>query len=538
MTMLSLFSGGGMFDLAAARVGIETVAMSEIEPFATAVTNKRFPQAKQLGDVTKIDGGAIEPCDLVTFGSPCTSWSIAGKQQSFDGQSGLFVEAIRVMREMLAASEGAFPRYFLFENVPNLLSINGGADWKIVMDSFADLGFICDANILDAQEFGVAQRRKRIFVVGVNRRYFDPAAFAAVPNCRNKRMKRALDSWGGACAACVNENERSSFSSSLGECFHGLVSRPHEPVRQKLSDILERDADPKYILSAKACLGILRRAESRGKVLPAVLSQALRAQAGLCAEGEPRALQGAAIFEPGAISRLKSLYFYEECAGTLRAAGGDNRPAVVYDARGNGDGDVANTLTGDHENRVTDYTSIVAYGISSYHSEAMKSANPTAGIYEAQTARTLDQQGGSPARNQGGVAICMTTGCYTQVCEEKAPCLQARDFKDPQILIQPHYLIRRLTERECLTLMGLPPDWCDGLAIESPTEDDFLFWEAVFFALGKKKSRKQIAKWLANPYTANAVYALAGNGVCVNVAEWVLQGLCEYDTKRRRIIPI
>jgi DNA (cytosine-5)-methyltransferase 1 len=514
--MLSLFSGGGMFDLAAARVGVETTAMSEIEPFAIAVTNKRFPQAKQLGDVTKIDGGAIEPCDLVTFGSPCTSWSIAGKQQSFDGQSGLFVEAIRVMREMLAASGGAFPRYFLFENVPNLLSINGGADWKIVMDSFADLGFICDANILDTQEFGVAQRRKRVFVVGVNRKYFAPAAFADVPNCRDKRMQRALDAW-------------------QGETFHGLVSRPHEPVRQKLSDILERDVDQKYTLSRKACLGILRRAESRGKVLPAVLSQALRAQAGLCIDDKPTDFQGAAAFEPGSISRLRSPYFYEEHAGTLRAAGGDNRPAVVYDARGNGDGETANTITGDHENRVTDYTAL-----------ALTPAVSIAGNVIDRTAHSGANGIGvnlevSPTLNTAdrhAVSYAMTTGCFAQIRAEQAATLCCRDFKDPQILIQPRYLIRRLTERECLTLMGLPPDWCDDLAIESPTEDDFLFWEAVFFALGKKKSRKQIAKWLAKPYAANAVYALAGNGVCVSVAEWALQGLCEYDTKRRNIIPI
>jgi DNA (cytosine-5)-methyltransferase 1 len=119
----------------------------------------------------------------------------------------------------------------------------------------------------------------------------------------------------------------------------------------------------------------------------------------------------------------------------------------------------------------------------------------------------------------------MTTGCFTGVGKEIAATLQCRDAKDPQIVIRPHYITRRLTERECLTLMGLPPDWCDGLSIESPTEDDFLFWEGVFLTLGKKKSRRQIAKWLAQPYKSNAVYALAGNGVCVNVAEWVLQGI-------------
>jgi site-specific DNA-cytosine methylase len=153
-----------------------------------------------------------------------------------------------------------FPRYFLFENVPNLLSINGGADWKIVMDSFAQLGFICDPNILDAQEFGVAQRRKRIFVAGINRRFFDAAAFEGIPCVRDKRIQKAIEAWDG-------------------ETFHGVTSRPHEPVRQKLSDILEHDFDRKYILTARACRGILNRSASRGKVLPAILDYALRSQA-------------------------------------------------------------------------------------------------------------------------------------------------------------------------------------------------------------------------------------------------------------------
>jgi DNA (cytosine-5)-methyltransferase 1 len=279
---------------------------------------------------------------------------------------------------------------------------------------------------------------------------------------------------------------------------------------------------------------------------------------------------------------------------------------VVYDARGNGNGDVAGTLTGDHQNRVTDYTSLVAYGISSYDSNAMKSPNPHAGIYEAKTARTLDTQGGSPACNQGGMAVvafaenqrsevrdlrdcagalaaqpgmkqqtfiaqekpvyslegngqrpshkgsgvseevsptlnsveqhqvayAMTTGNYTQVCEEKAPCLQARDYKDPPIISRPHYIVRRLTPKECAVLQGFPRDWCAGLETPEPTEEDIAFWAEVFetqrrvIGTSKKpKSRSQIIKWLQNPHTDGKEYQLWGNGLCADCASFVLQAV-------------
>jgi DNA-cytosine methyltransferase len=248
---------------------------------------------EHLGDITKIDGGKIEPCEIVSFGSPCTDISIAGKGEGISAaRSGLFFEAVRVMREMLEATENAYPRYFLFENVPNLVSIHGGEDWKTVMDEFAALGFICDPNILDAQEFGVAQRRKRIFIVGINRKFYDPADFADVPNARDKRMQKAVDLWGG-------------------ETFHGITSRPHEITRQHLSEILEHDVDPKYYLTKAACLGILRRVDAKGKQIPPLLRSALENQAELFVgseNGDPM------TFEPGATARLpKGKYWSGMC---------------------------------------------------------------------------------------------------------------------------------------------------------------------------------------------------------------------------------
>jgi len=466
---------------------------------------------EHLGDIKHIDGGEIEPCELVTFGSPCVDISIAGKGGGISAErSGLFFEAIRVIREMLEATVGEYPVAFLFENVPNLLSIHGGADWNIVMDSFSDLGFICDPNILDSQEFGVAQRRKRIFIVGINRRYFSPSHFDGITNARAKRMQRAVDVWGG-------------------ETFHGITSRPHEIHRQRLSEILERDVDAKYYLSDTACSGILRRVDAKGKEIPGLLRAALEYQAGLPCSASDGA---ACSFEAGSMVRKNSRAAWEDIAPTLRAAvhGGDNHPSVAM-AIENYPSDSRMGVGG---SSVPLCTEPVVYGISSVASHAMNSPNPKTGVYETNTAKTLDTSTQAPC-NQGGLVICATTGSYAQACKEQSPTLQARDYKSPPVINQPgaasappSYIVRRLTPRECLVLMNLPPDWCDGIEISEPTETDYTFWESVFSALGKKKSRKQIGRWLAKPYSDGACYKMAGNGVVTEVARWVLDGIVNY----------
>lgn len=594
ITALSLFSGGGMIDLAAERVGIETAYLSEVEPFAIAVTNMHFPKAKQLGDVTAIDGGKIKPCDIVMFGSPCQSWSIAGKRESWNGKSGLFTEAIRIMREMLEATNGDYPRYFLFENVPNLVSIDKSSAFKIVMDSFSDLGFICDPNLLDSQNFGVAQRRLRLFVVGINRRHYNPECFADdYTHLRHKRLTKPLLLWGG-------------------ETFSGIATRPHTEERQHLSEILERDADKKYNLSGLACSGILRRVDARGKKIPKLLRDALEAQAyGIIAEGTT---SDPVAFHAGELQRLDGGH-WSNVVPTLRAEShsGDNGAAVAYEnhssasrykeitdgvfpvipARfgtgGNSQHLIAEPVGAFIDGQGADAGSILpkAYGICSRQSNSMLSDNPYSGVYEAETAKTLDTSSQRADKNQGGLAIVCMEGngqrpshkgvgasedgiAYTlntierlTVCYQDSDkpvvmgcgsfgsasvdichTLEARQYKDPPVVGSPdlvtaptaqRYVVRRLTERECLALMGLPRDWCDGLGNDNPTDEDIAFWSDVFEThrkiLGKNtkpRTKNQIVKWLRDPYSAAACYKLAGNGAVVNVCEWLLQGVADY----------
>lgn len=191
LTLGSLFDGSGGFPLAGLTVGVRPLWASEIEPFPIRVTKKNLPMMEHVGDVRCLHGSQLEPVDILTFGSPCTDLSNAGKRVGIQGEaSGLFFEAIRIVKEMREATNGQYPRYCVWENVPGAFSTNGGQDFRSVLSSFAH---VCDSEapdipmpkngrwarsgaivgdgysiawrVLDAQYFGVPQRRKRIFLV-------------------------------------------------------------------------------------------------------------------------------------------------------------------------------------------------------------------------------------------------------------------------------------------------------------------------------------------------------------------------------------
>lgn len=195
MTLGSLFDGAGTIPFAAQLCGITPVWSSEIEKFPCEVTAKRFPNMKQLGDITKINGREIEPVDIIAGGSPCQDLSVAGKRAGLDGErSSLFMEQIRIIKEMRdetskRADEPIRPRYAVWENVPGAFSSNKGEDFRVVLeelckvkDESADVprplgggwkpcgcivgdGYSVAWRVLDAQFWGVPQRRRRIWLV-------------------------------------------------------------------------------------------------------------------------------------------------------------------------------------------------------------------------------------------------------------------------------------------------------------------------------------------------------------------------------------
>ena len=197
-TIGSLFDGSGGFPLAATMCGGVPKWASEVEPYPIAVTKSRFPNVKHLGSVTDIKGGEIEPVDVITFGSPCQDLSVAGKRAGLKHEangddettrSGLFMEAVRIIKEMREATNGVYPRFALWENVPGAFSSNKGEDFRIVLqeliqiveptavmppvpkngwpyaDSYCGDGWSIAYRVLDAQYWGVPQRRRRIYLV-------------------------------------------------------------------------------------------------------------------------------------------------------------------------------------------------------------------------------------------------------------------------------------------------------------------------------------------------------------------------------------
>ena len=198
MTLGSLFDGIGGFPLAAVHCGGVPVWASEIEPFPMRVTKLRFPDMIHVGDITKLDGAKLPPVDVICGGSPCQDLSVAGLRKGLAGErSGLFMDQVRIVKEMRAEDERRGvsddfirPRYLVWENVPGAFSSANGEDFRAVLEEIvhikdstchvprpdtgrwesagaAILGdqFSLAWRVLDAQYWGVAQRRRRIFLV-------------------------------------------------------------------------------------------------------------------------------------------------------------------------------------------------------------------------------------------------------------------------------------------------------------------------------------------------------------------------------------
>ena len=190
LTLGSLFDGSGGCPLAGILAGVTPLWASEIEPFAVRVTTKRLPQMKHYGDVSRMNGADLPPVDIITFGSPCQDMSIAGRRDGLDGsRSSLFYEAIRIVKEMREKTNGEKPRFIVWENVPGAFSSNKGQDFKAVLeavigvkepaaqvpapdkrgwpnaDYYVGDGWSVAYRVLDAQWWGVPQRRARIFLV-------------------------------------------------------------------------------------------------------------------------------------------------------------------------------------------------------------------------------------------------------------------------------------------------------------------------------------------------------------------------------------
>ena len=550
--------------------GIVPVWKSEIEPFPIAVTEKRLPFVKHLGDINNINGAEIDPVDIITFGSPCTDLSVAGKRQGLNAErSGLFFQAIRIIKEMRGATNGKYPRFAVWENVTGAFSSNGGEDFRCVLEEFckiknADLsvpkpekwtkaGEIMGENFsvayrtFDAQYWGVPQRRMRVYLVA--------------------------DFEGGCASKILFESE--GMSGYSAESF-----RAWQETAQSFGNCSEETGSG---------LMFENHSQDTRYTGPLNVAQTVSATYGTGGNNQPFVVESSVV--PATLK--------------IRCGHGNSgRGALIQKNK-------SATLSCNN-----DQTLFVpkAYGICGKYSNSMLSDNPNSGFYEAETSRTIDTSNQSPCKNQGGMVVVEGNGSrpshhgdgykesetmYTLNCtenhavsygigrpamnqgynarfsfqieeeksptlvasgaggiahpkystsknshhtvakKEKANTLVASDYKDPPVVNDStpeiEYIVRRLTPQECALLQGMPTWWCDDLGTENPTEEQITWWQNVFEtynkAVGKtckSKSHKQIEKWLKNPYSDSAAYKMWGNGIASSNALFVLTGITYY----------
>lgn len=373
---------------------------------------------KHLGDITKIHGDQIEPVDCITFGSPCQGLSMAGKRLGFDdNRSVLFLDAARIIKEMRTATNGMYPTFAIWENVPGAFSSNGGEDFRAVLEELARVeepnasiprpsgrggrwskagaiagnGWSLAWRQLDAQYWGVSQRRKRIALV--------------------------VD-FGGQRAAEILF-ERTSLSGNPCESIPAWKNFARTPE----ASVAGYD---RMVESGNSITGDAESegtGRSGGKGTGRVLESDHRETSTRCTEPAAYTLKIRSGCEGGG----KGALVQTELSATVSTLQDQTLfQPVVYDARGNGDGKIVPTITGDHENRITDYTAI-AIERKTFNEQSFSHYK------ESDKCSTLKAKAG----NIGNGSECLIA--------EKAI----------------RWIVRRLTPVECERLQGYPDGYTD-----------------------------------------------------------------------------
>lgn len=554
----SLFDGIGGFPLAGKLAGMMPVWASEIEPFPIRVTEKRLQEMKHYGDIHGLSGAELEQVDVVTFGSPCQDLSIAGRREGLSGErSGLFYEAIRVIREMRCATNEKYPRWAVWENVPGALSSHDGEDFRQVLQNLvrikeptADVplppsrkwagagevmgdGYSLAWRVVDAQYWGVPQRRRRIFLVVdftgecAGEILFERDGLPGHSEAGREARKGAApnverSATGGHCAdgmmgdkvvysiqGNVVDRPDGARCNGCGWSADGMFTL-NTVDRPAVAFMAGQGAQARGIAAAEERSPTLRASVSGDNRAPCIVYPDIaRTLTGEGADASPCADRGQNVIALNCRNLMESL----EISGTLQAKtnGGYSLNyinPVVYDCRGNGDGQIIPTITGDHENRITDYSSVICMAHGQQHAEiyADKSPNLTC-KHEQPIVFTQNQRG--EARD-----LRSSSGSLAANPSEKHK-----------------FVVRRLTPLECGRLQGFPDGWCDDLASENPSEEEVERWQRIFAewdaVQGKprRRTRKRIEKWLKRPNSDSAEYKAYGNSVAVPCVFFVLAGI-------------
>ena len=410
---------------------------------------------KHLGDITKTHGDKIEPVDCITFGSPCQGLSMAGKRLGFDdNRSVLFLDAARIIKEMRTATNGMYPTFAVWENVPGAFSSNGGEDFRAVLEELARIeqpdaivprpprggrwskagaiagnGWSLAWRQLDAQHWGVPQRRKRIALVADFRGQraaeilFERESLPGRPNQSVPTWQSiaglAQDSPAGhdrvVGAGSFGSNGYDGTDSGRGQSETGTGGSSTGEERQDGRTRFE-EATQTFAVDCRngrmeaEISGTLQAKENGGYSLnfQNPIAYTLKIRSGCAGGGKGALVQ---TEKSATLSTLQDQTLFQP---------------VVYDARGNGDGKIVPTITGDHENRITDYTAI-AIERHTFNEQSFSHYK------ESEKCSTLKAKAG----NIGNGSECLVA--------EKAI----------------RWIVRRLTPVECERLQGYPDEWTD-----------------------------------------------------------------------------
>lgn len=585
ITLGSLFDGIGGFPLCAELSGVTPVWAAEIDPACIAVTKQHFPDMLHLGNISQINGAEIPPVDIITFGSPCQDLSVAGKQAGLDGErSGLFFEAIRIIYEMRLATNGKYPTFIVWENVPGAFTGHNGNDFRTVLEEitktdipmpasgrWATSGVVRSERIcaawrqLDAQYWGVPQRRKRIYLVG---------SFGS--NCaeeilfKRDSVRRYLAPRGTARKGFAADTEGSVVVGS--GCFDVRGSGGDRTVPTMTGDHNSRVTDYSAVVLQAA--GFLDRAPKdaysigyekeksptlRAGMIPSVIAAAgFNGQNSITAgdvemreELSPTIICKkqvdvlyAAGFKGGAGAKAGGVGFEEEKSLALMStpSGTNATPTVIVQAKGFPLGFKPDNTRLYDEPATTlcngtrpGHCNVVVYAIGNGQAD-------NTGLHEKVGALNCmhDQQAvlytlDCASFNQGANALYdfdINDGDINSTIVAKEPSAVAYKFIE--------WIIRRLTPLECERLQGYPDYWTVIRKIENMTDTEYEFFLDTFLldkAIRGKKVKKtpnkqQLLNWYNKLDCDGTRYRQLGNSLAIPCALRVIGYIADYIRKR------
>lgn len=490
MTLGSLFDGIAGFPLAAAQNGIKTIWASEIVGDCIDIVKKHFPEIQHLGDITKINGGEIPPVDIISFGSPCQNLSTAGNQKGLDGEkSQLFFEAIRIIYEMRGATNGKYPKYIIWENVAGAFSSNKGQDFRRVLEEitktyipmpnsrrWATSGMVRSAagstawRQLDAQYWGVPQRRKRIYLV---HNFNGERAPEILFECESVLGYTAQGRTEGKNIAGSAGNSVEATGTGTAAGFLPLNSGRANGVgyEDEKSPTLTKNPPATVYTIAGNAIGRMGRNGGNQLGVGQDISYTLTAA------------DRHAIAAPEAF-RLSSFGGFTEGVGTLRASGGDNgggsetmiveknlQFAEAYQHHGYRMSKTANTMTAGANSSVRGDTSFVIENNVVCFDDVVK--NEDGGYWACICKDCVKKHNISESLlDDAGQGTCSVAGCwneadyYIDFPQIEEPKEGQRFWKIAKELLQKvtkmvRYRVRRLTPLECERLDGFPDNWTE-----------------------------------------------------------------------------